>query len=107
MERSRLRLRLRRATDRAGPATTLWGLWRDCSCGSVSGAMEFADAYQMPTADRAAGDVDSSEQDEVEPAVLRRSEWEAGATAPFATAGDGGVQFFPCRLPSASGHAIP
>ena len=36
-------------------------------------------------------------QDEMEPAVLHRSEWEAGATAPFATAGDGGGQFVPCR----------
>jgi hypothetical protein len=36
-------------------------------------------------------------QDEMEPAVLRRSEWETGATASFATAGDGGVQFVPCR----------
>ncbi len=36
-------------------------------------------------------------QDEMEPAVLRRSDWEAGATAPFATAGDGGG---PVRLMS-------
>ncbi len=34
----------------------------------------------------------------MDPAVLRRCELKAGTATPFATAGDGGVQFFPCRV---------